>query len=72
MADRTAAEIFGRAFELLSEKPTQDSIDLAEKLWENTNDYDFTADQMGCDGALLILGLARVDPDNLNWVIYNY
>lgn len=62
MADRDAAEIFSRMFEILAEKTTRDRRDMASELWESTKDYDFTPDQMGCDDALIALELAEECP----------
>lgn len=71
MADRTAAGIFGKIFDILAKHPTEQNITTANELWTKCDDYDFTIDQMNCDSSLLNLGLARIDPDNENWVLYN-
>ena len=49
MADRTAAEIFGKVFSLLAENPTEENIKIARKLYDEREYYDFTDDQMDCD-----------------------
>lgn len=65
MSDRSAAEIFARFFERLAEQamhPEPDVRqvvnDLAAHAWEDAKHYDFDWQQMGCDGALVELGLA--------------
>lgn len=85
MANRSAAAIFSVAFEACAaevereDEPneillltTADRI--ARKLWQETKDYDFTDDQMGCDKALLKLGLAKMvmvgDPLEGEGVVY--
>jgi hypothetical protein len=65
MADRTSAEIFAAIFEVLAtelpegEKRTQ----LADRFWAMSRNYDFSDYQMGCDDALIALGLAHRGPD---------
>lgn len=67
MADRTSAAIFGDVFSLLAAEldpgPKRDK--LAQHFWNEQRGYDFNPYQMGCDDALLALGLAHkaVDPD---------
>lgn len=58
MADRTSAEIFSMMFEMLAENPTEEHKKMAKKLWPKRMHYDFSDYQMGCDKALLKLGLA--------------
>lgn len=60
MADRTAADIFGRVFACLvfaQEEAGMDVRELALSILELTNDYDFTPHQMGADIALRTLGI---------------
>jgi hypothetical protein len=60
MADRTSAEIFGRVFNYLAKSPqSQERDNFAKFMYKATNDYDFDQCQMGCDKALVALGLAK-------------
>jgi hypothetical protein len=66
MADRTSAGVFGDLFVYLAQQPQSPQRDaFALQMWKNTSDYDFSPYQMGADGALMVLGLARkgIDPD---------
>jgi hypothetical protein len=69
MADRTSAGIFGKVFTLLAERPSEERKAMARKVWKESKEYDFTADQMYADEALTALGLARlkVDPKHPEW-----
>lgn len=58
MADRSSAELFWEIFEYLAAKEPLDR-DAAKKFWKLTGNYDFPPYQIGADGALLKLGLAR-------------
>jgi hypothetical protein len=61
MADRTSAEIFGTLFEYLAEERSDGRTRaFARKMWGTTGSYDFSNYQMGCDDALIKLGLARM------------
>lgn len=64
MADRNSAEIFGVIFKRLASDPTDQHKQWALDFWSFGRCYDFSWDQMHCDSALKILGLARdgVDP----------
>lgn len=60
MADRDSAEIFGFVFEYLAEQPQDERTKaLALEMWAKTPGYDFCTYQMGCDEALIKLGLAQ-------------
>ena len=64
MADRTSAGIFADIFEFLAataDDPRTKAF--AEKMWEQSRAYDFSPYQMGCDEALLKLGLATRGKD---------
>ena len=67
MADRTSAGLFSDMFEILEKYvPEGEQRDeLARRFWDMTEGYDFSPYQMGCDDALLALGLAHlgVDPE---------
>ncbi|EYF02635.1 hypothetical protein [Chondromyces apiculatus] len=63
MSDRSCAEIFGRVFNILAEKPTEDHKQVARKVWAECEACGFTPDQMYADDALATLGLARVGED---------
>ena len=58
MADRTSAEIFGTIFDYLAAAKPISKDELVAYLWKATWDYDFNYCQMGCDDALMALGLA--------------
>lgn len=56
MADRTAAALFAAIFETLADH----SLEIvARKFWDMSGSYDFRPYQMGCDDALVRLGLAK-------------
>ena len=63
MADRTSARVFGKVFRLLAKKPTDEHKAIATELWPETEEYDFSPDQMYCDDALKALGLAKMGVD---------
>ena len=63
MADRTSAALFGEIFCMLAEDPTENNLKMAAKLYEKARQYDFSWCQMGCDEALLTLGLASSHED---------
>ena len=58
MADRRSAELFSELLEEIAEEeaPARERV---VKLWAKTFGYDFHPCQMGCDDALLKLGLAK-------------
>lgn len=58
MSDRTSPEIFQKIFDLLAKNPTEDHKEIARKLWPSRLEYDFRDDDLGCDEALIALGLA--------------
>jgi hypothetical protein len=64
VADRTSANLFSVIFELLAENPSEEHKTMAKKIWKLTRNFDFSFDQMGCDAALVTLGLARLGVDS--------
>lgn len=58
MADRTSAEIFGDMFSYLAETKNLSKEQMVQAMWDRSQGYDFTSDQMGVDDALVKLGLA--------------
>lgn len=76
MANRDAARILGRLFNLLAENPLNPyNRDLARLVFSWAKDYDFTLDQMGATLACLALGIAvpsnrledEDEPDAVLW-----
>lgn len=67
MADRTSGEIFGMMFEMLAKDPTDDHKKMAKKLWPKRLQYDFSNYQMGCDEALIVLGLATRNGEEIEY-----
>ena len=65
MADRGSAEVFGIFFKELAQNGSVDCVDVARRCWVLRGQFDFTDDQLGCDGSLLKLGLARRTKDGL-------
>lgn len=65
MADRTSANIFGTIFQLLADyEGKKDSHkQIARKLYLLSSGYDFTIGQMGCDKALVKLGIITAEND---------
>ena len=63
MSDRTSAAIFTEMFTILDESlataPGRIVVELARRVWEISWDYDFAFEQLGCEDALVRLGLAR-------------
>ena len=57
MADRTSAEIFGRIFRLLAENNTDDHKELAKRVYDMSQEYDFMDYQMEADEVLVELDL---------------
>lgn len=72
MSDRTTASLFSRIFEHLANTATAEDKKFAEELYQETNSYDFSDYQMGCDDALIILGLARVEVNEEGEEIITY
>lgn len=68
MADRTSAAIFGDLFILLAENPTEEHKNIARKMWPKRTEYDFDDYQMGCDEALIALGLAKKGPEGIEYL----
>ena len=64
MSDRTSAALFGEIFELLAENPDDRMKEIAASIWPKRTDFDFNEYQMGCDAALIRLGLAKMVPDD--------
>lgn len=61
MSDRTSAYLFGTFFKFLAEmEQTEKTREMAEKLWDMKNEYDFACYQMEADEALMDLGFARM------------
>lgn len=69
MADRTSAEIYRSIFRRLAEDPEAPKHRAwALAFWRESHAHDFSPDQMGCDDALVALGLAqRVLVTRANW-----
>lgn len=67
MADRTSAEIFGKIFVKLAALRKQGNVadinTFAWWAWELSHRYDFSSEQLECDGALQTLGLAFINDD---------
>jgi hypothetical protein len=59
MAARESATVFATIFDKLAEDPTAQHRQWALEFWEESDNYDFSPSQMGCDEALQKLGLAR-------------
>jgi hypothetical protein len=71
MADRTSAELFGNIFEYIAGHTKMDVEDFIVWLWKQQHNYDFSPYQMGCDDALLELGLAKyIKEDDFNIIIF--
>ena len=60
MADRTSAEIFGMMFGMLAEDPTEQHKEMARRLVDASERYDFNAYQMDADEALETLQVAHL------------
>ena len=60
MSDKNSAGIFGMVFKELARNPTEECKEVARALWPQRFQFDFEDRQMGCDGALVTLGLAKV------------
>lgn len=58
MSDRTAASIFKQIFTRLARSTYLDH-ELVKLTWADTFQYDFCAEDMGCDQQLVTLGLAK-------------
>lgn len=67
MSDHTSAGIFAKLFTLLAKNPTDEHKEIARKMWPERNEYDFSDYQMGCDKALIALGLAKKGPDGIEY-----
>ena len=58
MSDGTAATIFKQVFTRLARSIYLDH-ELVKLTWADTFQYDFCAEDMGCDQQLITLGLAK-------------
>ena len=66
MADREAAEIYGKVFDILAEACGPETLEAAKKIWDTMGGYDFQPYQLGCDEESLIsLGLAKLVPGSV-------
>ena len=68
MADRTSAQLFSDIFIMLSnfhDLPQERIREIAEQVYRMVNAYDFNDCQMGCDVALIKLGLATKDKEGI-------
>lgn len=68
MSDRTSARLFCIIFTMLSNNPTEEHKEMANEIWSKRLSYDFSDCQIGCDEALVKLGLAYKDDDG--YVVY--
>lgn len=68
MPDSTSARIFGSVFIHLAESPTPTSRALALWLWEFSSQFDFSSQDLNCNNALRLLGLARLQDDSDRWI----
>jgi hypothetical protein len=68
MSDRTSAEIFAIIFTELAKNPTDEHKAIAKKIWRKRTQYDFSDYQIGCDDALVKLGLAVKVDDEVSYV----
>jgi len=62
VSDRTSADLFARLFDLLASErllDTRGRREVAAEIWQESLGYDFHPCQMGCDDALVKLGLAH-------------
>lgn len=60
MADRTAAEIFSKVFDILAKEVDETSVKAAQEIWDEMANYDFIPRQLHCDDESLVsLGLAK-------------
>lgn len=70
MSDRTSAEIFGNIFEFLAKLKKNDQVsmndidEMAQWLYKQSKQYDFSDDQMYADDALKIFGLYKEPKDD--------
>ncbi len=62
MSDRSSPVIFSEFFNLLAADPTDQHLAWARKLWKLSGQYDFCDNQLYCDAALVVLGLAKRVP----------
>lgn len=65
MADRTAAGIFSKVFNLLAKNPTEENKEMALEFWEDSQEFDFSPYQMDCDEELIKLGLAKMEGEEI-------
>lgn len=65
MADRSAAEAFHCIFEELAKPKYPNHLvkEIAQAIAKATEEFDFTADEMYCDEALIALGLEHMIVD---------
>ena len=61
MADRTSIVTFASLFVWLAKHPGATGCDVAVRVAELARCCDFSWEQLGCDDALIALGLARRD-----------
>jgi len=58
------AGVFGRLFNLFAEEPEENRV-ISYEVWKMTKDYNFDYFLMGCDDALIKLGIGERDIDGL-------
>jgi hypothetical protein len=70
MADRTSAALFAEIFSWAAEHNHGELDRFVRHLWDMSHGYDFHPYQMGADGSLVVLGLARPDPNEDGCFLY--
>lgn len=62
---RKRASHFGQIFSMLATDPTSERKKIAQQIWTLRSDYDFSESEMECDWALIDLGLAVKENDQV-------
>lgn len=67
MSDRKSPEIFYLIYTLLAANPTVEHQEIAAKLWKLSQRFDFSDHELGCEKAMIALGIAEGEGENMKF-----
>jgi hypothetical protein len=67
MSDRSSPEIFYLIYTLLAVNPTAEHREIAAKLWKLSQQFDFSDHDLGCEEAMIALGIAEGEGENMKF-----
>jgi hypothetical protein len=67
MSDRSSPQIFYLIYTLLAVNPTAEHREIAAKLWKLSQKFDFSDYELGCEEAMIALGIAEGEGENMKF-----